>query len=217
MGAPCIWGWIVDHATILSTVVSAAAAVAVAIFTAVLVCIGRSADRNFRTVERAYVKLSHKGLGVEWFGSDPGKFIVRVRIKNFGRTPATTKQIAIDRLIFSKATDVPKVPPYTITLPTGAFLVTEDEFNHTIVLRVTPGEYADIISGTRHMLVFGYIDYADQFGVAHRAGYGRLYEALRDERDRYESDETFLSRNNLIFMDDPTAYNYDRPNPPATG
>ena len=64
--------------------------------------------------------------------------------------------------------------------------------------------------------LYGYVDYIDQFGQRHRAGWARLYEPDRDDRQYYPSDDDFAKRSNLVFVAE-EGYNYDRERMPREG
>ena len=61
------------------------------------------------------------------------------------------------------------------------------------------------------MVIFGFMDYEDQFGSVHRSGYGRVYAPIRDVRPANINSEDFYNRNNLVYFDTPSTYNFDLP------
>jgi len=69
------------------------------------------------------------------------------------------------------------------------------------------------------LFIIGYVDFVDAFGVRHRSGYARMYNAWIESKGIQPDDPTMLSavelkqrhkrRNNLVFMSQ-AGYNYDR-------
>ena len=64
-----------------------------------------------RTIERAYVRLSHKSPGVG-FDEKHGSFWVDLQVKNFGRTPANVTDILIKWEVLPSNQKLPKIPNY---------------------------------------------------------------------------------------------------------
>jgi hypothetical protein len=58
-----------------------------------------------------------------------------------------------------------------------------------------PAQVAEARQGKRQLLIFGYVDYIDQFGQAHRGGFARRYNNR-------------LTDPNLSLVTE-TDYNYD--------
>jgi hypothetical protein len=75
------------------------------------------------------------------------------------------------------------------------------------------------------LYVLGWVEYTDQFGTRHRAGYARFYDQSADSRERYTrrqavqvgnlrlpntvpDEAAYQARNNLRFVTNPR-YNYD--------
>ncbi len=176
----------------------------VAIFTVVIAAIGYRQWRHFRVTERAYVKLSHvsdKTFALDWENGTSGIFEFSLRIKNFGRTPArvTAIYVACAPLLLGE-----QLPPQTNTGQremlgeVDAFLVEGDLFYRNGALAITPSERQQVALGQRTLLLYGYVDYIDQFEVRHRAGYARQY------------DPRATGLNNLVFPRGPLRLNYDR-------
>ena len=70
----------------------------------------KDASEHTRTVERAYVKLSHMAPGLK---SEPtGLFLVRMRAKNTGRTPASVTDMRVKPVLKLKAKGLPAEPNY---------------------------------------------------------------------------------------------------------
>jgi hypothetical protein len=59
------------------------------------------------------------------------------------------------------------------------------------------------------LYMIGFVDYKDQFGERHRAGYARQYYPAIDEKE-YRTEEERAKRNNLRVIGQ-ERYNYDRP------
>jgi hypothetical protein len=138
-----------------------------------------------------------------------------MQVKNIGRTPARVVRVVLNIVYFPNAESLPMNPPYDEERPEAvlAFLVPEDEFFFT--QRNTIGGEAEIErvnSGQANILVCGYVDYVDQFGQRHRAGYGRTYDP-RQDINTHLNEEAFRSRSNLALVTN-RAYNYDRPREP---
>lgn len=189
--------------------ITALATVLLSIITYLLVKLGREQSDTAHVQLRAYVKLSHHPPGIEWDGNDIGRFSVLLRIKNHGQTPARITNFSLNAPTYATVAALEPEPPYTNTAERGAFLVADDAYSHTIFLRISRTEHAQVMAGTLRLAVFGFVDYIDQFGDEYRGGYGRWYEPARDNRARFiGSDEDFLERNNLTYIEDPR-YNYD--------
>lgn len=108
-------------------------------FTLALVVVGalqffqlRRTNVSAATVERAYVKMSHRppGLTIE---EASGLFWVMIRVKNFGRTPARITDVLLKPALLPNGESLPTTPDYRRTRgqeAAKAFLVAEDEFDH---------------------------------------------------------------------------------------
>jgi hypothetical protein len=166
--------------------------------------------KNAETTERAYVKLSHvpPGLGFNTMG---GTCFAQFRVRNFGRTPAKVTDVVVDFYHLPSIEHLPIDPPAPPShRPVITFLVPQDEFFFSHQKTFTPGITSRLRSGEEMLIACGYVDYVDQFGQRHRAGYAREYSHLRDIRGDYLTDADFDSRSNLdLVLRD--KYNYDRP------
>lgn len=197
---------------------------AIVFFTLALVVVGslqwwtyRKILNTTKVMERAYVGMSHfpPGLTIE---KATGHFYGRMRVKNFGRTPARITDALLKAQVLPNTELLPNIPDYRQIREKGnipkAFLVTEDEFflPFTACLDDIPG----IEDGTTKLWLYGYVDYIDQFGQRHRAGYARMYDPVRDNRSNYRSDEDFAGRSNLVFVAQ-NSYSYDRPRQKGEG
>ena len=179
----------------------------------------RRANQHFHASERAYVKLSHRAPGVDWLSNT--SCVVRLRVKNFGATPADVTDVLMAHRVVSANGDLPEEPPYGSgepdRMPEQFFLVKDDEFTTSEVFEVTPQERADINGATSLLLVFGYVDYIDKFGSRHRGGYARMYDyAIDQTRPPIISHDDYARRNNLPNFPH-RAYNYDRLRKPSEG
>ncbi len=181
--------------------------------TVLLTWIARRQNQMMRTIERAYVKMSHhsrREYPALNINLQAGTATVTINIRNFGRTPAEVTDVFL-ALAFD---DLP--PPGSYILPPGhqqtrVYLVTQDKFNHYVPFTgLDPDALMAVMEDEeRKLWLYGYVDYRDRFGTRHRGGYMRRYErfdrtaapdALGHLPERY---------NNLVF--DPTpGFNYDR-------
>ncbi|MGH7258123.1 MAG: hypothetical protein ACREIM_07075 [Nitrospiraceae bacterium] len=100
--------------------------------------------------------------------------------------------------------------------PFQAFLVENEEVFHTHPEFFDAYTRVQIRVESRRLYVFGYIDYIDQFGERHRAGYARAYIAGKDFTGAYSPPDAFDARNNLDLLTEP-GYNYDRRRQPGEG
>jgi hypothetical protein len=168
-----------------------------------------------RQVERAYVTISHTPPGLVIEGNSGW---ITVRVRNFGRTPATVTDVLLKTITLPKDDRLPDVPNYerknreARKIPKG-FLVSNDELFYGEAYEV----HERIKSGALKFWFIGYVDYIDQFGQRHRGGYARLYDPPSDDPLRYEGDDrAFKERNNLRFVQQ-DGYNYDRPRQEGEG
>jgi len=187
----------------------------IAFLTGLIALIGYFQWRHFRVTERAYLKMSHitpkkedagtpKPEVVEqalmWIGPDTCTFQVTYEVKNHGRTPArvTATGTAYEVLdVDEKVTDT-GWDPVAEDDRTEAFLVCNDRFEFDDDETITLEEKIACEGGKKILIVSGFVDYIDQFGVRHRSGYARRW--LPGDR----------TRNNLIFTDEHPGMNYDR-------
>lgn len=168
---------------------------------------------------RAYVRISSCSPGLALFDNHPiQSFAVscKLRIHNYGETPAHITDIVIKTCTEETYTPLPADPDYSTNTKfpfSHAFLVRgesifyykfPDEISKEIITTVKNGENA--------LYIYGYVDYTDVFENRHRGGFGQRYHPPYDQSDssKYESDKAFKEPNNLVFlMQD--GYNYDRP------
>ncbi len=169
-----------------------------ALFTLLLVFVGelqwrtlQATLRSNRTIERAYVGLSHERPGVQPVGGgSPPAALVSVRVKNHGHTPATVTDLSLTLFIGSALP--PGEPPYAPSGQVAAFLMAGDEFFQS--LPISAAQFAQMQAGAP-TYVLGYVDYRDQFGQRHRCGYARRFDARNPA-------------NNLVFVTE-AGYNYE--------
>ncbi len=194
---------------------------AVALFTGLLViCTGiwiwiaHRQNQIMRTIERAYVTMSHHSeSGNPSLKIDPteGTATVAIKVRNYGRTPAEVTDVFL-ALAFDALP-----PPHSYVLPPGhqqtrAFLVTQSEFNyHRTFGGLDPNDLMAVMEEVeeRKLWLYGYVDYRDSFGTRHRGGYMRQYCRFDHSVPPQVPGVPVESENNLIF--DPTPkFNYDR-------
>lgn len=193
-----------------------------------------SADMAHKTLllthakERAYIDMSHAppGLLIESFvgssGADPisrQRVRLSIGIKNYGNTPGTVTARLI-QLHFADG-PLPSMPPYdeslieTLRVPA----MKDGVLNNTSIWNVESEKLTRVRSEQpANLYVIGYVDYMDQFGGRHRAGYARVWDPFAADRHSiYVSnkhgvdvvqDQT-TAQNNLPFVTE-MAYNYDR-------
>jgi hypothetical protein len=158
-----------------------------------------------RVIERAYVKLSHEPPGVRFERMDM-TIHIKLRVKNFGRTPAYVTDVILTPVILAPGERLPEVISYrgTEVYPlTRAFLVAEDKIFTHVVFPLSEREYEGVWAGQLTLHVIGFVDYVDAFRVRHRGGYARTY--------------TPDLQNNLTFATDNSAHNFDVVRSPGVG
>ena len=91
-------------------------------------------------------------------------------------------------------------------IPAGAvpFVTPNDTIYVPQKLEVHKAERSDIEEGKSALIVFGYVDYIDQFDERQRGGYGRQYIPN-------------IGGNNLGFPIVRAKLNYDEPRTPSVG
>jgi hypothetical protein len=192
------------------TAIVTAATVFIAVFSGTLWWVNRRQGSDARVIQRAYVKISHSSPGVEI--GENGNFWHQATVKNFGQTPARVTDVVMKPLVVARGKLLPTKPDYTCKDPgpfLRAFLVRDDEFFLPRFYSITPKEMQQVKGSSADLYVIGFVDYIDQFGVRHRAGYGRRYDPAIDAM-KYETAADRAKRNNLhvVVQKD---YNYDRP------
>ena len=194
-------------------VLTALATLLIAAFTAVLWWATERTAQNFTVTERAYVKMSHASPGLI-FDEAHECVWVALEIKNSGKTPATITDVVVEFVQLPKDKSLPEVPVYTKLknhMVSEGFLVAQDFYYATRPFSFKPIYRPVVTSGEERLWVYGYVDYRDQFGVCHRAGYARLYSPHEDDKNGYPPDgDAYSKRSNLVFPP-LRGWNYDRP------
>ncbi len=139
---------------------------------------------SWLNAERAYVKMCHVEPGIKRISEQSS--VVRVEVKNWGRTPAqvTDVLIAFQKLDFGDPLPIPY--PYQDaereSFPNG-FLVPGESIYVDRHLR------PDQVSNTdKQLWVFGHVDYIDIFGMRWRGGYARKYVDRSDGNLAYNTE-----------------------------
>jgi hypothetical protein len=209
-----IFAFVVRSLDIFNYYGTAIATGVIAWFTIALTRVGRSADKNFRVTERAYVKISPYPPGIVWIEQTAmANAVISIRVKNFGRTPAHVTDVHVEEIILQSDDKLPPVPRYQLLDGrdvTSAFLVTEDEFMHHAIIGIPPTELQSIRAGTKEYYISGYVDYRDRFGGRHRGSFARFYDPNIDDKEQYPSEADWKRRINLTIVEQPL-YNNDRP------
>jgi len=170
-----------------------------------------------QTIERAYVKMSHRKPGAvftEQIEEDKTKKIfcrVTFEVTNFGSTPALVSKTYARIIIVGKDEIPPPKPDYreggNIVAMGESFIVRQESFSVPIESHIPDANYQQIQNGQQKICVFGYVDYVDRFGCHHRAGYARMYTPEHYVIIIGAPEDT--RRNNLVFPSF-DGYNYDR-------
>jgi hypothetical protein len=189
---------------------------AVAVFTFATLLVLMRTNNHFRVSERAYINLSHSPPGVRWTpGHGADHFDVVIRTKNHGATPGRTIGFFMTGKVVGSLDELPKRPIYGVCQSMGSFIVAGDKTFISQPFILGNGDGALVRSGQRLLVVYGFIDYEDQFGTVHRAGYARVYDHRCDIRPAgpttMVSDEKWAERNNLMFLESRDTYNFDLP------
>lgn len=111
---------------------------------------------------------------------------------------------------------IPEYEPGTGNLVRRVFLVREDDFFVAHTIKLSTQECGDVENMASELCIYGYVDYMDQFGVRHRAGYARRFDPRQNDRKAYVTEEQFNNRSNLNYVTQ-TGYNYDRPRKKGEG
>jgi hypothetical protein len=192
-------GYVFNAATI-----TAAATVAIAIFTWTLYVINRDQLLHNRRVERAYIKMSSLVPPGVVFGPE-GRIEVTIEVRNHGITPGRVTDLVGTANTCPLDQNMPPVPNYARSpaIAPTAFLVANDFVATTSWLTLAKDQAEQAQRGECKLFVFGLVDYVDQFDQRHRSGFGRRY--VRGQ-----------TGNNLVFMEE-AGYNYDRVRRPGEG
>jgi hypothetical protein len=170
----------------------------IALLTFVIAGIGFFQWHHFRASERAYMLMSHKsGLEID------GQTIrITMQIRNWGKTPGTVTDNVLGPVFFTGRGKLPPNPDYKLTRTPNpeAFLAPSGKLEWTQEFDIGSPDLSEVIAGRVTLIMFGYVDYRDQFGGRYRNGYAREY-----------GDVLTPEGNNLGFVRDVRGYNYDRP------
>jgi len=154
--------------------------------------------KSAMVAERAYVKLSHKEPGIERV--DEQSYVVRLEVKNWGRTPAHVTDVMIGFKKLKYGTSLPIPYPYPDakreSFPNGFLVPNESLYVHR---HTSPH---NVLDTSEQLWVFGHVDYVDIFDRRWRGGYARKYVGRSD--------------NNLMY-DTEGRHNYDRERTPDEG
>jgi hypothetical protein len=182
----------------LSPALTALATAVIGVFTYFLYRATNGLLQHTRTIERAYVKLSHTSPGAA-FDENQNRVALRMEVKNCGRTPAYVTDVILTPVVLPANRSLPSSPSYGYMAgyPSArAFLVAAPD--HVFVdMNFELPEMPGVMDGTMTLYFVDYVDYIDAFKARHRAGYARFYDRQR-------------AANNLVFVAD-SAYNYDIP------
>jgi hypothetical protein len=216
--AACIGTFLESHEaalTVIAAAMTAVATVVIGLFTYYLwkstnglTVLATEQEKMTRTIERAYVKMSHLLPGVT-FEQDGliCRVKVQMRIKNYGRTPARVTDILLRSLWRPQGEPLPKTPDYQQSGENEApkmFLVTGEEVFTPKETESIEFTAADVKNGVKQLWLYGCVDYIDQFGQRHRAGYAMSYNPQLDQVGMGRNDV-----DNLVF-ETQDGYIYDR-------
>jgi hypothetical protein len=199
---------------VMSAALTAIATVGIGIFTWTLWRSNERSSEHFRVTERAYVKMSHVSkmrTGLQWDKEpDSGKFTVLIEVKNCGRTPARVTAVWLTCKAVLKGQEFPVTFSYadgSLSYDSGegySFVMPSDAIYVPHELSIQDADRRAADDGSATLIVFGYVDYIDQFEVRHRAGYGRQYIPN-------------VAGNNLGFPNVKAKLNYDDVREPGVG
>lgn len=149
-----------------------------------------------KTIERAYVKMSHTEDGIEM---PYGYIRIRMKIENLGNTPADVIDVLMCPIVLKSGELLPEIPPYRrqgIPKPFHAYLIKNDHFSYTHEEVFKYGSYTP--ANGEAFYIIGYVDYVDKFSMLHRFGYARRHDY-----------DPMPGECNLAFVNQ-AGYNYDK-------
>lgn len=169
--------WMNDNSgavMVVFTFVLAVATIVLAYSTTALWLSSRQSNKITSAINRAYVTMSHHTPSVD---HQTNEFVLPIEVRNKGDTPALVTDIHLEYSCRDQNDPYPEPIKYNLPIiqkPFLGFLASNDFVNRTYRL---PNDIftSDIMSGSKKLLFYGYVQYQDQFGVNHRAGYGRVY------------------------------------------
>ncbi|MGA7750296.1 MAG: hypothetical protein WCA63_09125 [Gallionella sp.] len=132
---------------------------------------------------------------------DSGQCRVIIGVKNHGATPARVTRVFLTKRVL--ASNIPISPEYVPDpgggelpeQPTEAFLMKDTEIFVGSEFTINASDIPLIAKREKQLILYGFVDYTDQFGRHFRGGYARNYI-------------TGMVPNNVIFAPHPN-YNYD--------
>jgi hypothetical protein len=201
----CVWWWITEHATVLSTVVSACAAIAVAFFTKALSKTTASQLKEMRSqlrlANREYISTHRPNIIMRSFGPasaepDSERTKATCRYVNIGDTAATILEIGGKiitaayplRTSVAFETDVFDPPPKIASGQDGTFELGGDSLAIELVDLANRDHGS---SAQFRAFCVGYILYEDDGKRIRKTGFCRWYDSatnrwVKDPESEYE-------------------------------
>lgn len=178
-----------------------------ALITAGLIWMAYRQEKHTKTIERAYVQMSHvtskDNFGLQLFDETRAKLAAYINVKNYGNTPARVIQVFMTHRVLLKGEALPDPPDYSKIEgrdipeePIEAFLVKGGDFNYYYAFLVPPEDLALLNEKEKVLFIYGFVAYMDQFDRRYLGGYARRYRPN-------------VEINNLVFVSHPK-YNYDK-------
>ena len=149
--------------------------------------------------ERAYVGMSHTQPGLIQLPPPDSGYKVEMEIRNVGRTPATITDVVLDVSVLDETESLAAILKYPVNAPELApeiFLYADGFFFAERRFPISGDVMDDIQTHKKTLILFGYVDYIDQFGRRHRSGYARQYNPA--------------DNNGNLHIAIKKGYNYDR-------
>jgi hypothetical protein len=174
--------------------------------------------------ERAYVKMSHLSKGLvsidlpDEINKTRKGYRIMIQVKNFGRTPATITDVVLTKRVLDIDGILPLKPEYDRPLDAVgvfAFLVCDDDFFWIKDILIKRDDLPDLEHHRKKLIIYGYVDYFDQFKQPHRAGYARQCEP--DSPTRGASGWSEIQGFSNLFYVEQQGYNYDHQRKPDEG
>ena len=179
-----------------------------------------SADAAMRTAQhmqsadRAYIKISHAPTGLTFNDSTAEVLYgtyrtgnVTIDVSNIGKTPARLTGFVKTHFILPNEAPLAPIPPYdsgaTERPEVRTTMYGTDAMTSNFKINLSTDEFIAINAKTSRLYLIMYVDYIDQFGIRHRAGYARRYVP-------------HCPGNNLDLVTQ-RDYNYDRPRQKGEG
>lgn len=203
----CAWAWITDHATVLSAVVSALAAVAIAGFTIKLTRATTRQARLTRNGIAATKRIADAALAAElpivlvqeielseWVGFGkpftvigggfpPERSKVRFIFHNYGRSVARLTSFCLEHKVVYDLRE-PPIYKSIASLPTGLVIqrdqslaIVPDDSQLVRISESDMGRIAEKSPDLARLWVYGYIEFRDFRGESHRTGFCYLWHS----------------------------------------